>query len=62
MHSVGVVLAEKYTKHWQRIKKLTDESSEQLISLIEKYINVLSVSQHDTYTSPFEIVSPNMGK
>ncbi|XP_049823743.1 protocadherin-like wing polarity protein stan isoform X2 [Aethina tumida] len=60
VHSSNVVLTEEYAEHWQKIKKLTGDSTEQLIDLIEKYIDILSVSQHDTYTSPFEIVSPNM--
>ncbi|KAG5887440.1 hypothetical protein JTB14_003292 [Gonioctena quinquepunctata] len=60
VHSVNVVLTETYRHHWLRIKELTGESSEELIGFIEKYISILSISQHDTYTSPFEIVSPNM--
>nr|XP_023025805.1 protocadherin-like wing polarity protein stan [Leptinotarsa decemlineata] len=60
VHSVSVVLSETYENHWMRIKELTGESSEQVIALIEKYIRILAVSQHDTYTSPFEIVAPNM--
>lgn len=62
VHSVGIVLAEKYFSHWNRIKALTGEGVEDMIGLIERYIKVLSVSQHDTYTNPFEIVSQNMGK
>lgn len=51
----------KYSDHWIRIEDLVDQSSDDLISTIEGYINVLSTSQHDTYTSPFEIVATNMG-
>lgn len=62
VHSISAVLLEKHKSHWKRIQQLTGESAENLIGFIEKYINVLSMSQHDTYTNPFEIVSPNMGK
>lgn len=62
MHSASVVLDNKYSQHWSRIKELTNEGAEHLVSAIESYINILSSSQHDTYTNPFEIVSPNMGK
>lgn len=62
VHSVNVILAVKYAAHWDRIKELTGESVENLISFMEKYINVLLESQHDTYTNPFEIVSGNVGK
>lgn len=41
---------------------MTGLGAEHLTSLVENYINILSISQHDTYTNPFEIVSPNMGK
>lgn len=62
VHSVGLVISKKYILHWKRIKVLTGEGIDDLIILIEKYIKVLSLSQHDTYTNPFEIVSSNMGK
>lgn len=62
MYSVSTVLDTKYEDHWSRIKELTDQSVDDLVRIIEKYINVLSASQHDTYTSPFEIVSSNVGK
>ena len=57
-----MVLDEKYQRHWNRIKQLTGEGADHLIGYIENYINILSISQHDTYTNPFEIVSPNMSK
>ncbi|XP_072387451.1 protocadherin-like wing polarity protein stan isoform X2 [Diabrotica undecimpunctata] len=60
VHSISVVLSKQNTDHWTRIKDLTGEGIENIIEFVEKYINTLSVSQHDTYTSPFEIVSPNM--
>lgn len=60
VHSIGVVLDEKYASHWTKIKKLTGESTENLIGHVENYINILSSSQHDTYTHPFEVVFPNM--
>lgn len=53
---------EKYSQHWERIRELTGEGAEKLISVLEDYINVLSESQHDTYTNPFEIVSSNLSK
>ncbi|KAK9696737.1 Laminin G domain [Popillia japonica] len=60
VQSSSVVLDLKYYHHWLKIKDLTGGSNEKLISMIEMYINILSASQHDTYTNPFEIVSPNM--
>lgn len=60
--SIGTVLSSKYMLHWRRIEQLIGEGAEDLIALVEKYIGILSISQHDTYTNPFEIVTPNMGK
>ncbi|XP_076265474.1 protocadherin-like wing polarity protein stan isoform X1 [Rhynchophorus ferrugineus] len=60
VNSLNVVLVEKYYNHWRRIKELTGDNVENLINMMEKYIGILLESQHDTYTSPFEIVSPNM--
>ncbi|KAK4875010.1 hypothetical protein RN001_011432 [Aquatica leii] len=60
VHSASVVLDNKYDSHWSRIKELTNEGAEHLVSALENYINVLSSSQHDTYTNPFEIVSTNI--
>ncbi|XP_050305133.1 protocadherin-like wing polarity protein stan isoform X2 [Anthonomus grandis grandis] len=60
VHSINIILDTKYAGHWERIKELTGEGVENLVSFLEKYINILLESQHDTYTSPFEIVSPNM--
>lgn len=61
VNSVSVILDSKYGDHWRRIKELTEGSAEELIAAIEVYINILSESQHDTYTNPFEIVLPNTG-
>ncbi|CAH1153853.1 unnamed protein product [Phaedon cochleariae] len=60
VQSISKVLDVRYSEHWRRIKELTGDSSEQLVGYVERYIGILSASQHDTYTSPFEIVSPNM--
>lgn len=62
VNSATVVLDTKYSEHWGRVKELTGEGAEHLVMAIQGYINVLSSSQHDTYTNPFEIVSRNVGK
>nr|XP_022918571.1 protocadherin-like wing polarity protein stan isoform X2 [Onthophagus taurus] len=60
VQSSSVILDLKYLDHWAKIKELNGESTENLIGLMEKYINILAKNQHDTYTNPFEIVAPNM--
>lgn len=51
-----------YEKEWNRIRELTDVGVEHLLQQFDKYIAVLAESQHDTYTSPFEIVTSDLGK
>ncbi|KAL1494818.1 hypothetical protein ABEB36_010350 [Hypothenemus hampei] len=60
VYAINVILSRKYADHWIRIKELTGQSVENMISFMEKYINILLESQHDTYTNPFEIVTSNM--
>ncbi|XP_065173819.1 protocadherin-like wing polarity protein stan isoform X2 [Atheta coriaria] len=60
VHSASAILDQKYDSHWKRITDLSDGSAELLVSSLAMYINILSDSQHDTYTSPFELVSPNL--
>lgn len=62
VHAASVILDTKYKNHWMRIEDLIDQGTDDLIRSIENYINVLSSSQHDTYTNPFEIVASNMGE
>ncbi|XP_065166570.1 LOW QUALITY PROTEIN: protocadherin-like wing polarity protein stan [Atheta coriaria] len=60
VHSASAILDQKYDSHWKRITDVSDGSAELLVSSLAMYINILSDSQHDTYTSPFELVSPNL--
>lgn len=60
VHSASVVLDPKYLEQWEKIEELTTDTGESLVIAITKYIEVLAVSQRDTYTSPFEIVASNI--
>ncbi|XP_050548978.1 protocadherin-like wing polarity protein stan isoform X2 [Daktulosphaira vitifoliae] len=46
--------------HWQQLNILTSESPFGLMNTINNYVTTLLTTQHDTYTDPFEIVSPNI--
>lgn len=59
--SANTILNMEYEKEWQRIRKLTGHGAEHLLQKFDKYISVLAESQHDTYTSPFEIVTSDLG-
>lgn len=58
----GAILQRKYAENWVRIEKLTGDGPEKIMVGIAEYLKTLAVSQHDTYTSPFEVVDPNVGK
>ncbi|XP_026739662.1 protocadherin-like wing polarity protein stan [Trichoplusia ni] len=58
--SANTILDPEYTKEWHRIRELTGHGMELLLQRFDKYIAVLAESQHDTYTSPFEIVTSDL--
>ncbi|CAH2107056.1 unnamed protein product [Euphydryas editha] len=58
--SSNTILNIRYEKEWNRIRELTGFGVEHLLQQFDKYIAVLAESQHDTYTSPFEIVTSDL--
>ncbi|XP_037956200.1 protocadherin-like wing polarity protein stan isoform X2 [Teleopsis dalmanni] len=58
--AASVILDKKYANEWKRIMDLIQRGPDDLVDAFNKYMVVLARSQHDTYTSPFEIVQPNM--
>lgn len=60
VESASIILDEKYANEWKRLKELTTRGPNDLVDAFNKYLVVLARSQHDTYTTPFEIVHNNM--
>uniref|UniRef100_A0A2A4J5X8 Protocadherin-like wing polarity protein stan n=1 Tax=Heliothis virescens TaxID=7102 RepID=A0A2A4J5X8_HELVI len=58
--SANTILDAQYVQEWNRIRQLTGHGMELLLQRFDKYIAVLAESQHDTYTSPFEIVTSDL--
>lgn len=56
----SAILSDEYTEQWDRVEQLTEAGPTDLIAILEKFLHRLVTSQADTYTNPFEIVSPNM--
>lgn len=48
--------------HWQHINAITSQGPFNLMNTINNYMATLSNTQHDTYTDPFEVVTPNIGE
>uniref|UniRef100_A0A1I8NR21 Protocadherin-like wing polarity protein stan n=1 Tax=Stomoxys calcitrans TaxID=35570 RepID=A0A1I8NR21_STOCA len=60
VEAASVILDRKYAGEWRRASELIQRGPDDLLDAFNKYMVVLARSQHDTYTSPFEIVQPNM--
>lgn len=60
--AANVILDVKYADHWRRLAELINEYPVDLLNDIENYLSILTKSQGDTYTSPFEIVTSNLGQ
>ncbi|KAL5289018.1 CELSR2 family protein [Megaselia abdita] len=58
--SASIILDKKYKSEWARAAELIQRGPDDLIDIFNKYMIVLGMSQHDTYTNPFEIVEKNM--
>ncbi|XP_015521680.1 protocadherin-like wing polarity protein stan isoform X1 [Neodiprion lecontei] len=56
----GAILEAKHLENWGRIESLTGDSPDKILEAISKYLKTLTASQHDTFTSPFEVVDPNV--
>ncbi|XP_016844332.1 protocadherin-like wing polarity protein stan isoform X2 [Nasonia vitripennis] len=56
----GAVLQKRYADNWIRIESLTGDSPDKIMLTMAEYLKTLAVSQHDTYTSPFEVVDTNV--
>lgn len=59
--SANAIIDPKYSDHWQTLSDVTGQGPDDLVMDIEKYLLTLTSSQGDIYTSPFEIVKPNIG-
>lgn len=62
VQTASSILDIKYKDYWDRITDLTGETAEDLMLSVDRYIATLAHSQEDTYTSPFEVVTDNMGE
>lgn len=60
VEAASIILDEKYSAEWKRLKELTTRGPNDLVDAFNKYLVVLARSQHDTYTNPFEIAHKNM--
>ncbi|XP_059052501.1 protocadherin-like wing polarity protein stan [Achroia grisella] len=58
--SANTILNGQYGTEWSRIRKMLGRGAEELVQRCDRYIAALAHTQHDTYTSPFEIVTSDI--
>ena len=58
----GAVLRTKHLENWSRIESLTRDGPDSVLEAMANYLKTLTASQQDTFTNPFEVVDPNVGK
>ncbi|XP_046828165.1 protocadherin-like wing polarity protein stan isoform X1 [Vespa crabro] len=56
----SAILQTKYLENWRRIESLNGDSPDKILNALARYLNTLTASQHDTFTSPFEVVDRNI--
>ncbi|XP_044577360.1 protocadherin-like wing polarity protein stan isoform X2 [Cotesia glomerata] len=54
----GGILNKKYKDTWLRIEELNGDSTDKILDAMARYLKILTNSQHNTFTDPFEVVDP----
>jgi hypothetical protein len=52
----------QYVGHWRTIERVHGYGADVLLMAFQNYAANLARQQNSTYTLPFEVVTPNMGK
>jgi len=60
--SAGKISSKQYANDWDRIGTSYSYGSDTLLKIMDQYLAHLTLNQEDTYTRPFEIITPNLGK
>ncbi|KAF7994935.1 hypothetical protein HCN44_004407 [Aphidius gifuensis] len=56
----GAILSKKYYAIWERIQQLNGDGPDKILDAMAKYLKIITGSQHNTFTDPFEIVNTNV--
>lgn len=62
MSATSVLFQLQYVSHWRTIEKIHGYGADVLVMAFRNYAANLARQQNSTYTLPFEIVTPNIGK
>ena len=61
MSATSVLFQLQYVGHWRTIERVHGYGADALVIAFQNYAANLARQQNNTYTLPFEVVSPNMG-
>ena len=56
----GMILSKKHLDNWRRIESINGDSPDKILDAMARYLKVLTGSQHNTFTDPFEVVDSNV--
>lgn len=56
----GAILSKKHLSNWERIYSLTGDGPDKILDALARYLKIVTGSQHNTFTDPFEVVDPNV--
>lgn len=62
VESSSVILQPVYEPHWQRINGVNGFGADSLLTMMDAYVATLATSQGDTYTTPFEVPTQQVGQ
>ena len=61
MKATGKITSKEYANDWQKVYRIHGLGSHTLMKQMDKYLSHLVLNQEDTFTKPFEIITPHLG-
>ncbi|XP_063987386.1 protocadherin-like wing polarity protein stan [Diachasmimorpha longicaudata] len=56
----GAILSKRHLANWERIYSLNGDGPDKILDALARYLKIVTGSQHNTFTDPFEVVDPNV--
>lgn len=56
----GMILTKKHLDNWNKIETLNGDTPDKIMDAMARYLKILTGSQHNTFTEPFEVVDTNV--
>ncbi|XP_043283002.1 protocadherin-like wing polarity protein stan isoform X2 [Venturia canescens] len=56
----GMILTKRHLDNWKKIETLNGDTPDKILDAMARYLKILTGSQHNTFTEPFEVVDTNV--